>query len=35
MGLDFYVIVGGSLAFAFLVVYLGKREEKREKAEKK
>ncbi len=29
MGLDFYVIVFGSLAIAFLVVYLGKRQERK------
>ena len=34
MGADFYVIVGGSLALAFLVVYLGKRQERKDQAKK-
>lgn len=29
MSLDFYVIVTGSLAIAFLVVWLGKRQDRR------
>ena len=35
MPINFYVIVGGSLALAFLVVYLCKRQERREHQEKK
>ena len=34
MTLDFYVIVGGSLVLAFVVVWLGKRQE-RQAQEKK
>lgn len=34
LGLDFYVIVAGSLAVAFLVVFLGKRQERKAKAGK-
>ncbi len=35
MGADFYGIVGGSLFLAFLVVYLGKRQERRGQDKKK
>lgn len=31
MSLDFYAIVAGSLAIAFLVVYLGKRQDRKTK----